>query len=53
MKIHEYQSKEIFEAAGITVPRGRVAVTVAEARRIAEEIGKPVVIKAQVHVGGR
>ncbi len=53
MKIHEYQSKEIIERAGIPVPRGRVASTVAEAKKIAEEIGKPVVIKAQVHVGGR
>lgn len=53
MKIHEYQAKEIFEKAGIAVPKGRVATTVAEARKIAEEVGKPVVIKAQVHVGGR
>jgi succinyl-CoA synthetase beta subunit len=53
MKIHEYQAKEIFEKAGISVPKGRVATTVAEARQIAEEVGKPVVIKAQVHVGGR
>jgi succinyl-CoA synthetase beta subunit len=53
MKIHEYQSKEIIEKAGIPVPKGRVASTIAEAKKIAEEIGKPVVIKAQVHVGGR
>lgn len=53
MKIHEYQSKEIIEKAGIPVPKGRVATTVAEARKIAEDVGKPVVIKAQVHVGGR
>ena len=53
MKIHEYQSKEIIEKAGIPVPKGRVASTVAEAKKIAEDIGKPVVIKAQVHVGGR
>ena len=53
MKIHEYQSKEIIEKAGIPVPKGRVATSVAEAKKIAEEIGKPVVIKAQVHVGGR
>ena len=53
MKIHEYQAKEIFGAAGITVPRGRVATTAAEARSIATEIGKTVVIKAQVQVGGR
>lgn len=53
MKIHEYQSKEIIEKAGIPVPKGRVATTAAEAKQIAEDIGKPVVIKAQVHVGGR
>lgn len=53
MKIHEYQSKEIIEKAGIPVPKGRVASTVAEVRKIAEDVGKPVVIKAQVHVGGR
>lgn len=53
MKIHEYQSKEIIEKAGIPVPKGRVASTVAEAKKIAEDVGKPVVIKAQVHVGGR
>ena len=53
MKIHEYQAKEIFAAAGIPVPRGQVATTAAEARAIAELIGKTVVVKAQVLVGGR
>jgi succinyl-CoA synthetase beta subunit len=53
MKIHEYQAKEIFRAAGIPVPPGRVATTVAEAVQIADEIARPVMIKAQVHVGGR
>ena len=53
MKIHEYQAKEIFKAAGIPVPAGRVAVTVPEAVDIATEINRPVMIKAQVHVGGR
>lgn len=53
MKIHEYQAKEIFTKYGIPVPRGRVAATAEEAEVIASEIGKPVVIKAQVHVGGR
>ena len=53
MKIHEYQAKDIFAAAGIPVPQGRVATTPAEARKIAESIGKTVVVKAQVHVGGR
>ena len=53
MKIHEYQAKEIFAAAGIPVPQGRVATTPTEAVEIAEEIGRPVMVKAQVHVGGR
>lgn len=53
MKIHEYQAKEIFRAAGIPVPPGRVATSAAEAVAIAEEISRPVMIKAQVHVGGR
>jgi succinyl-CoA synthetase beta subunit len=53
MKIHEYQAKEIFAAGGIPVPPGRMATTVAEAVAIAEEIDRPVMVKAQVHVGGR
>ncbi|MCX7732054.1 MAG: ADP-forming succinate--CoA ligase subunit beta [candidate division WOR-3 bacterium] len=53
MKIHEYQAKEIFAAYGIPVPRERVAATPAEARSAAEELGLPVVLKAQVLVGGR
>ncbi len=53
MKIHEYQAKEIFAAAGIPVPQGKVATTPAEAVEIAEEMGRPVMVKAQVHVGGR
>jgi len=53
MKIHEYQAKEIFAGAGIPVPEGQVATTTAEVVEIAESFGKPVMIKAQVHVGGR
>jgi len=53
MKIHEYQAKELFKAAGIPVPRERVASTAAEAAAAAQELGLPVVIKAQVLVGGR
>lgn len=53
MKIHEYQAKEFFEAAGIPVPPGRVVTTPDDARKAAEEIGRPVVVKAQVLVGGR
>lgn len=53
MKIHEYQAKEIFASYGVPIPQGRVASTPDEAAAIAEEIGKPVVVKAQVHAGGR
>jgi succinyl-CoA synthetase beta subunit len=53
MKIHEYQAKEIFADAGIPVPRGEVAETVADAVGLAEQYGRPVMVKAQVHVGGR
>jgi succinyl-CoA synthetase beta subunit len=53
MKIHEYQAKEIFAAAGIPVPAGRVAATVAEAVEAANSLTPPVMVKAQVHVGGR
>jgi succinyl-CoA synthetase beta subunit len=53
MKIHEYQAKDLFAAGGIPVPPGSVATTPGEARAIAERIGKTVVVKAQVHVGGR
>ncbi|SYZ73165.1 succinyl-CoA synthetase, beta subunit [Candidatus Zixiibacteriota bacterium] len=53
MKIHEYQAKDIFAASGIPVPRGRMATSAAEAVSIAESFGRPVMIKAQVHVGGR
>ncbi len=53
MKIHEYQAKEIFAQAGLPVPMGRMATTVQEAVDIAEELNRPVMVKAQVHVGGR
>jgi succinyl-CoA synthetase beta subunit len=53
MKIHEYQAKEIFAKYGVPIPPGRVASTPDEVQSIAAEIGKPVVVKAQVHVGGR
>lgn len=53
MKLHEYQSKQIFARYGIPIPRGRVAETAAAARQIAEELGGRVVVKAQVLVGGR
>jgi succinyl-CoA synthetase beta subunit len=53
MKLHEYQSKQIFAKHGIPIPKGRVAATATEARQIAEELGGRVVIKAQILVGGR
>lgn len=53
MKIHEYQAKELLAQYGIPIPRGRVARTPAEAREIAAEIRGRVVLKAQVHAGGR
>ena len=53
MKLHEYQAKEVFADYGIPIPGGKVAATPEEAASIAREIGRKVVIKAQVHVGGR
>ncbi len=53
MKIHEYQAKEVLKKYGVEVPRGRVAFTSLEAKDIAEELGGKVVIKAQIHAGGR
>lgn len=53
MKLHEYQSKQLFAKYGIPIPRGRVAATAQEAKQIAEELGGRVVIKSQVLVGGR
>jgi succinyl-CoA synthetase beta subunit len=54
MKIHEYQAKDILRSFGIPVPKGGVAETPEEARKIAEGIGeKAIVVKAQIHAGGR
>jgi len=53
MKIHEYQAKQIFAGVGIPVPAGEIATTPVEAFEIAERINRPVMVKAQVHVGGR
>ena len=53
MKLHEYQSKQVFSKYGIPIPKGRIAVSASEARQIAEELGGRVVIKSQVLVGGR
>jgi succinyl-CoA synthetase beta subunit len=53
MKIHEYQAKAVLATFGLPVPRGKVAYTVAEAAENAKELGLPVVVKAQIHAGGR
>jgi succinyl-CoA synthetase beta subunit len=54
MNIHEYQAKEIFRKYGVPTPRGGVAFTGPEARKVAEELGGNLwVVKAQIHAGGR
>ena len=53
MKIHEYQAKEILRQYGVPVPRGQVVFSAGEARKVAEELGGRVVVKAQIHAGGR
>jgi succinyl-CoA synthetase beta subunit len=53
MNIHEYQAKDLFRKAGIPVPPGEVATTPDDAERIAAQLGGRVVVKAQVHSGGR
>lgn len=53
MKLHEYQSKFLFREYGIPIPEGKVAATADEVYQIALETGGAVVVKAQVHVGGR
>jgi succinyl-CoA synthetase beta subunit len=53
MKLHEYQSKQLFAKYGIPIPKGRIAATAGEAKQVAEELGSRVVVKSQVLVGGR
>src|SRR2546426_7440116 len=53
MKIHEYQAKAILAQYNVPVPRGEVAFTVEEAEVAAKKIGGSVVVKAQIHAGGR
>jgi succinyl-CoA synthetase beta subunit len=53
VNIHEYQAKEVFRAEGIPIPPGEIATTPAEAEAIAKKLGGTVVVKAQVHAGGR
>jgi succinyl-CoA synthetase beta subunit len=53
VKLYEFQAKQVFAKYGIPVPLGEVANTPAEARAVAERLGGRVVVKAQVHMGGR
>ena len=53
MKIHEYQAKQILSQYGVAIPRGEVAETAAKGKEIAQKLGGPVVLKAQIHAGGR
>jgi succinyl-CoA synthetase beta subunit len=53
VNIHEYQAKEILRGYGVNIPPGKVATTPAEAEAIAKEYGTAVMVKAQVHAGGR
>ena len=53
MKIHEYQAKALLARYGVPVPRGHVALSVDEAEAAAKSIGGSVVVKAQIHAGGR
>ena len=54
MKVHEYQAKELLEKAGVAVPEGIVVTTPAEAARAYDALGGGlIVVKAQVHAGGR
>lgn len=53
MKVHEYQAKQLFARYGIPIPQGEVASSPEQAKAIAQRLGKPVAVKAQVLVGGR
>jgi len=53
MKVHEYQAKALMAKFGIPVPKGGVAATPDDAKKVASDLGGNVVVKAQVHAGGR
>jgi len=53
MKVHEYQAKEILARYGVAIPRGKVVTRAEDAKAVAKELGGTVVVKAQVHAGGR
>jgi succinyl-CoA synthetase beta subunit len=52
-RLYEYQGKDLLNRMGIPIPKGKLATSPREAREVAEEIGRPVVLKAQVLSGGR
>jgi succinyl-CoA synthetase beta subunit len=53
VNIHEYQAKDVLRRYGVPIPPGEVATTPEQAEEIARRVGKAVMVKAQVHVGGR
>ena len=53
MKIHEFQAKQLLKSFGVAVPEGSVAESADRARAVAEQMGRAVVVKAQIHAGGR
>ncbi len=53
MKVHEYQAKSLLARYGVAVPRGEVADSAGQAREIAHRLSGRVVVKAQIHAGGR
>ena len=53
MKIHEYQAKQILSRFGVATPKGEVVYTPEEAREVATRLGGTVIVKAQIHAGGR
>jgi succinyl-CoA synthetase beta subunit len=53
MKIHEYQAKQLLARYGVMVPRGEVVTAPEQVRPVVERLGLPVVVKAQIHAGGR
>ncbi|MEK7715548.1 MAG: ATP-grasp domain-containing protein, partial [candidate division NC10 bacterium] len=53
MKVHEHQAKALLREFGVPIPRGEVATTPTGAKAVAARLGGKVVVKAQVHAGGR
>ena len=53
MKIHEYQAKDILARYGVPVPRGKAVTAAGQVRKAATDLGGKVVVKAQIHAGGR